>query len=40
MKVQRLTADGKLGYLFPAMRYRSIGLQLKWTDYRSTGFLA
>ncbi len=38
MNVQRITADGKLGYLFPAMRYRSIGLQLKWTDYRSTGF--
>jgi len=38
MQLERYSADGKLGYLFPMARYRSIGLQLKLVDQRSSGY--
>jgi len=38
MQLQRYSVDGKLGYLFPMDRYRSIGLQLKLVDQRSSGY--
>jgi outer membrane receptor protein involved in Fe transport len=38
MQLARYVADAKLGYVFPKERYRSIGLQLKAIDHRSTGY--